>query len=74
MAGLYIHIPFCSKRCLYCDFFSSTDLHFQKPFIDALIHEMELRQNYLKQEPLETVYFGGGTHFSVATRDIQPTV
>ncbi len=61
MAGLYIHIPFCSKRCLYCDFFSSTDLHFQKPFIDALIHEMELRQNYLKQEPLETVYFGGGT-------------
>ena len=61
MAGLYIHIPFCSKRCLYCDFFSSTDLHFQKPFIDALIREMELRQNYLKQEPLETVYFGGGT-------------
>ena len=61
MAGLYIHIPFCSKRCLYCDFFSSTDLHFQKPFIDALICEMELRQNYLKQEPLETVYFGGGT-------------
>ena len=61
MAGLYIHIPFCSKRCLYCDFFSSTDLHFQKPFINALIREMELRQNYLKQEPLETVYFGGGT-------------
>lgn len=61
MVGLYIHIPFCNKRCLYCDFFSSTDLHFQKPFIDALIREMELRQNYLKQEPLETVYFGGGT-------------
>ena len=61
MAGLYIHTPFCSMLCLYCDFFSSTDLHFQKPFIDALIREMELRQNYLKQEPLETVYFGGGT-------------
>lgn len=61
MAGLYIHIPFCGKRCLYCDFFSNTDMRFKKNFINALIQEMELRQNYLKQEPLETIYFGGGT-------------
>lgn len=61
MAGLYIHIPFCSKRCLYCDFFSNTDMHFKEPYINALIREMDLRKNYLEQEPIETLYFGGGT-------------
>lgn len=61
MAGLYIHIPFCAKRCLYCDFFSNTDMKFKEPYIDAAIREMELRQEYIGGEPLDTIYFGGGT-------------
>ena len=57
--GLYIHIPFCAKRCLYCDFFSNTDMKFKEPYIDAAIREMELRQEYIGGEPLDTIYFGG---------------
>ena len=61
MAGLYIHIPFCAKRCLYCDFFSNTDMKFKEPYVSAVIREMQLRQEYIGEEPLDTIYFGGGT-------------
>lgn len=71
MAGLYIHIPFCAKRCLYCDFFSNTDMKYKRPYLDALIREMELRQAYLEGEPLETIYFGGGTPSQLAPDDFE---
>lgn len=61
MTGLYIHIPFCSKRCLYCDFFSNTDMAYKASYIEALTKEMELRNSYLQNEPVKTLYFGGGT-------------
>lgn len=61
MAGLYIHVPFCTKRCLYCDFFSNTEMKYKEPYVAALIREMELRKGYLENEPIETIYFGGGT-------------
>ncbi|RHO69295.1 coproporphyrinogen III oxidase family protein [Parabacteroides sp. AF48-14] len=71
MAGLYIHIPFCAKRCLYCDFFSNTDMKFREPYVDAVIREMELRQEYIGQEPLETIYFGGGTPSQLQAGDFK---
>lgn len=71
MAGLYIHIPFCAKRCLYCDFFSNTDMRFREPYVDAVIREMELRQEYIGQEPLETIYFGGGTPSQLQAGDFK---
>ena len=58
MAGLYIHVPFCAKRCLYCDFFSNTEMKYKEPYINALIKEMELRKGYIGNEALETIYFG----------------
>lgn len=61
MAGLYIHIPFCAKRCLYCDFFSNTEMKYKEPYIDALIRELEIRKDYAAGEPFDTIYFGGGT-------------
>ena len=69
MAGLYIHVPFCEKRCLYCDFFSNTDMKFKQPYIKTLVREMELRKEYLKGEPIETIYFGGGTPSQLQTED-----
>lgn len=69
MAGLYLHIPFCVKRCLYCDFFSNTRMDFKQPFIHALCREMELRRDYLEGEPLETIYFGGGTPSQLSADD-----
>ena len=71
MAGLYIHIPFCAKRCLYCDFFSNTDMKFNEPYIDAAIREMELRQEYIGGEPLDTIYFGGGTPSQLQQADFE---
>lgn len=61
MAGLYIHVPFCARRCVYCDFYSNTDRALVAPYIEALILEMELREDYLNGEAIETIYLGGGT-------------
>jgi len=60
MAGIYIHIPFCKQRCSYCDFFSSTQNR-RIEYIDALCDELQERKDYLNNEPVETIYFGGGT-------------
>jgi len=61
MAGIYIHIPFCRSFCKYCDFYSITDESLEADFIEAVIHETELRAGYLEGETVETIYFGGGT-------------
>jgi oxygen-independent coproporphyrinogen-3 oxidase len=67
MAGIYIHIPFCRRACVYCDFHFSTSLKAKADFIDALLMEIELQKEYLS-EKIETIYFGGGTP-SVLTSD-----
>jgi oxygen-independent coproporphyrinogen-3 oxidase len=62
MAGIYVHIPFCKKRCSYCDFhFSTTFSSYREKLIDAICLELDLRKSELKDIPVETVYFGGGT-------------
>lgn len=62
MAGIYVHIPFCHSRCIYCGFFSSVGLlGLQDKYVDALLHEIELRNDYLGSELPETAYIGGGT-------------
>jgi len=61
MAGVYIHIPFCKQRCSYCDFFSSTQDRRIEQYIEALCDELQERKGYLNDEPVETIYFGGGT-------------
>lgn len=60
MAGIYIHIPFCKSRCIYCGFYSTTLLDLRKKYINAVCGEMELRKNYIR-EPFSTIYLGGGT-------------
>lgn len=71
MAGLYIHIPFCAKRCLYCDFFSNTEMKYKEPYVDALIRELEMRKDYIDGELLETIYFGGGTPSQLQSKDFE---
>mgnify|MGYP003199976619 CR=1 FL=1 len=61
MAGIYIHIPFCKTRCIYCDFYSTTRSELKQQYIRALCTELKTRKGYLKEEPIETIYFGGGT-------------
>jgi putative oxygen-independent coproporphyrinogen III oxidase len=71
MAGIYLHIPFCKKRCIYCDFFSSTRSEKKAAYIDALCQELELRRDYLDEERIETIYFGGGTPSQLAKEDFE---
>ena len=61
MAGIYIHIPFCKSRCIYCDFYSSTLIEKKDTYVNALCSEITLRKDYLKGEQINTIYWGGGT-------------
>jgi len=58
-AGLYIHIPFCLKKCPYCDFYSITDTSLQPAFMDALASEMRMTRD--TSLTFDTLYMGGGT-------------
>ena len=55
MAGIYLHIPFCKRRCVYCDFFSTTQSEKTDSYVDALCRELEIRRAYLQEEAVETV-------------------
>ena len=61
MSGIYIHIPFCKQACHYCDFHFSTSLNNKENLVSSIIKEIDLRQNYLQDKQIETIYFGGGT-------------
>lgn len=61
MAGIYIHIPFCRKRCHYCDFFKTTDFSQKFRILAALKKELESRAPELASEEINTIYLGGGT-------------
>lgn len=74
MAGIYIHIPFCESRCIYCDFYSTTSLKWKDDYVDALCKEMELRpaiQALGDNYPIETIYLGGGTPSQLSDGHLQ---
>ncbi len=58
-AGIYAHIPFCHRKCPYCDFYSITDLQFKAAYVAALIKEINAAKK--KGLSFDTLYFGGGT-------------
>lgn len=57
--GIYIHVPFCIQKCLYCDFYSITDLSVADDFLHAVQTEIRLRNKTDKL--FDTIYIGGGT-------------
>ena len=61
MSGIYIHIPFCHQKCNYCNFHLSTCLNLKNEVLKAIVEEIKMRKEYLKNEALDTIYFGGGT-------------
>jgi oxygen-independent coproporphyrinogen-3 oxidase len=60
MSGIYIHIPYCAQKCIYCNFYSIATKKSKDNYIKALIKEIEKRNTYLSS-PIKTIYFGGGT-------------
>lgn len=68
MTGLYIHIPFCASRCVYCGFYSTTLPALRDAYVDALCQELTLRAEELPaDEALTTIYLGGGTPSQLTT-------
>lgn len=61
MAGIYLHIPYCKQKCHYCNFYTFSSTKYRNEFVNALIREIDLRKNYIKDDIVNTIYFGGGT-------------
>lgn len=75
MAGIYIHIPFCRSRCIYCGFYSTTALQLRQEYVEAVCRELEKRvfeegerafeEGGRRKEKgeylINTIYIGGGT-------------
>lgn len=61
MPGLYLHIPFCERKCVYCDFYSIESLNGVRPFLSSLESEFERYAELAQNEVFTTVFFGGGT-------------
>lgn len=74
MSGLYIHIPFCKQKCIYCDFFSVVNKSIQDSYIDALICEFALRADEISLNNIDTIYIGGGTPSSISQYNLERLV
>jgi len=70
-SGIYIHIPFCKKRCTYCDFYFTTNLNLIEKFLDGLIKEIDLLRNVYKNDSFDTIFLGGGTPSVLSNRQIE---
>lgn len=67
-AGLYIHIPFCSNKCLYCDFFSKAENKEEiRRYVKYLLDRMEYFSPVYKDKKFNTIYIGGGTPSIIGT-------
>lgn len=72
-AALYIHIPFCEKRCIYCDFYTVAGQRGRIPdYLQALAHEAQLRgvEPYWQARKFSTLFFGGGTPSLLAPQHV----
>ena len=70
MPGIYLHIPFCAKKCTYCDFHFSTKIKNQiNEMTIKMIEELKFRENEIKQKDIQSIYFGGGTPSLLRKKD-----
>lgn len=70
-AGIYIHIPFCRKKCGYCDFYSVTNLNILKKFIENLKKEIDIYKDIYRNISFDTIYFGGGTPSILGEKELE---
>jgi len=71
VSAIYFHIPFCKTRCRYCDFFSSQRSDLRDKYVEAICIELRVRRDYLQKQPLETLYFGGGTPSQLSVENFE---
>ncbi len=73
MAGLYIHIPYCHSKCIYCDFFSTPRCENVDGYITALLQEYDLRHKEISEQ-WSTIYIGGGTPSIIPTEALDKLI
>ena len=59
MAGIYLHIPYCRSKCHYCDFYATSNMASIEELVSAERSELIARKQYIGNEVVETIYFGG---------------
>ena len=71
-AGIYIHMPFCRVKCMYCDFYSVTDKdEFMPIFFDSLIKEIQMCQLNTKNWEIDSIFIGGGTPSLMSSKQLE---
>lgn len=69
---IYIHVPFCASRCIYCDFYSTTySSEYREKYVVAACAELKTRRNYLPNPSIQSIYLGGGTPSLLTLRQIE---
>jgi oxygen-independent coproporphyrinogen III oxidase len=71
LAGIYIHIPFCKQACNYCNFHFSVSLKHKAAFTAALLKEIISPTQFITDNTIETIYFGGGTPSLLTKADLE---
>ena len=69
-AGLYVHIPFCDKKCGYCDFYSIKSETLKPDYVNAVLQEIETISENYSQLKFDTIFFGGGTPTCLSTEQL----
>jgi oxygen-independent coproporphyrinogen-3 oxidase len=71
MSSLYVHIPFCQRKCVYCDFYSIETVTLMDAFLDALDAEIALAAPAGEGVSFDTLFFGGGTPSLLAPAQLE---
>lgn len=74
MSGIYIHIPFCKQACHYCDFHFSTSIKTKGNILQSITKEIEIQKDYLSNNSLSSIYFGGGTPSILSAKELQEII
>jgi oxygen-independent coproporphyrinogen III oxidase len=68
---IYVHLPFCHSRCIYCNFFATASKAGRAGFENLILSEIEQRRDFLGYEPISSIYFGGGTPSLLGVEQLQ---
>ena len=71
MSGIYVHVPFCKSKCIYCDFYSIAVSSLIDDYCIALKKEIASRSNQLIDKNIQTIYFGGGTPSMLGIKNLE---
>ena len=72
---IYVHIPFCAKKCAYCDFLSFPgNMRMRREYTDKLLEEIRIQSSFVREYQVDTIFLGGGTPSVLDVTDITATM